>query len=64
MTEFDPHYVRIGRQQAAHILGLSLSEFDRRRRDDPRCPDGAKDSPARGSARLFRLSDIMRIVSS
>lgn len=54
----DPRYVQIGRQEAAEILGVSPSEFDRLRKTDPNCPRGHRHGEARNSPVLFRLSDI------
>lgn len=54
----DPAYVQISRKQAAQILGRSPTEFDRMRRNDPRCPAGFKSGYDRSSRVLFRLSDI------
>lgn len=54
----DPAYVQVTRKQAAQILGRSPTEFDRMRRNDPRCPTGFKSGYDRSSRVLFRLSDI------
>ena len=54
----DPRYVQIWRQEAAEIVGVSPTEFDRLRKDDPKCPAGFRHGTARNSRVMFRLSDI------
>jgi hypothetical protein len=55
----DPQYVRIKRKQAAEILGISPADFDRRRKEDPRCPKGYKEKENDRFAQVFfYLSDI------
>ncbi|WP_328187019.1 hypothetical protein [Marinobacter sp. OP 3.4] len=56
--DYDPRYVQVRRQRAAEILGVSPSELDRLRKDDPDCPQGFKHSDARNSPVMFRLSDL------
>lgn len=54
----DPRYVQIGRQEAADIIGVSPTEFDRLRKTDQNCPSGFRNGDARNSPVRFRLSDI------
>ena len=54
----DPRYVQIGKKRAAAICCVSSSEFDRLRREDPKCPKGFKRSDARNATVYFRLSDV------
>lgn len=54
----DPTYVQIGRKEAAAILGISLTELDRLRKTDPRCPVGFKKTDNQMAAVKFRLSDV------
>lgn len=58
--QFDPQYIQVGKEDAARILGRSPSEFDRLRREDPRCPKGYRQTDARNATVRFRLSDIYR----
>ncbi|MET3999385.1 putative DNA-binding transcriptional regulator AlpA [Marinobacterium sp. MBR-109] len=55
---FDPNYALITRREAASLLAMSISEFDRRRKNDPHCPKGFKDGSSRNSSVRFRLIDI------
>jgi len=57
-TTLDPRYVQISRQEAARILGVSPSEFNRLRQNDPDCPKGFRHGTARNSLLSFRLQDI------
>jgi len=57
-TYYDPQYVQVPRKEAAKILGISVSEFDRRRKFDLRCPSGFKDHDTLMAPVRFRLSDI------
>lgn len=60
-TLVDPQYVRIKRKQAAEILGVSPADFDRRRKNDPRCPKAYKEisqAHDRFAPVYFYLSDI------
>lgn len=58
-TLVDPQYVRIKRKEAALILGISPADFDRRRKNDPRCPKGYKEkSEDRFASVFFYLADI------
>ena len=57
-TLVDPKYVQIQRKQAAQILGVSATEFDRLRKEDPRCPKGHTRGTAKFSRVYFRLSDV------
>ena len=50
----DPRYVRIKRKQAAEILGISPADFDRRRKEDPRCPKGYKAAGIHQGIQAFR----------
>jgi hypothetical protein len=54
----DPQYIQIGKAQAANILGISISELDLRRKNDPDFPKGFKEKPTQFSPVRFRLSDI------
>lgn len=54
----NPYHVQIPKKQAAIILGISVSELDRLRKSDPRCPKGHKRDPERLARVYFRLSDI------
>jgi len=58
MQKIDPQHVQVSRKEAASILGVSPSEFDRLRKTDPECPKGYKHGPARNSAVTWRLSDV------
>lgn len=57
-THYDPQYIQITKKEAATILGISVSELDRRRKFDLRCPSGFKDRDAAMAPVRFRLSDI------
>jgi len=54
----NPAYVQITKKEAAQILGISVTELDRRRKSDPRCPVGFKERDDRMAPVRFRLSDI------
>lgn len=54
----DPYYVQISKKKAALICSISVTELDRRRVNDPDCPQGFKDGVARSAPVKFRLSDI------
>ena len=54
----NPAYVQISKKEAASILGFSVPELDRRRKNDPRCPVGFKERDDRMAPVRFRLSDI------
>lgn len=58
MNLINPAYVQITKQEAAKILGFSVTELDRRRKSDPRCPKGFKERDDRMAPVRFRLSDI------
>jgi hypothetical protein len=42
----NPAYVQIRKKEAAAILGISVSELDRRRTNDYDCPKGFKERDA------------------
>ena len=54
---FDPSYVQISRKEFAQILGRSLSDLDRLRREDPRCPQALKRGNIPQSPVFFILKD-------
>lgn len=54
----NPAYVQISKKEAATILGISVTELDRRRKNDPRCPSGFKERDEKLAPVRFRLSDI------
>ena len=54
----NPAYVQISRKEAATILGVSPTEFDRMRKSDPECPQGFTNGKGRTARVKFRLSDI------
>lgn len=54
----DPRYVQISKKEAASIIGVSVSDFDKRRTEDPECPQGFKRGAARSAPVYFRLSDV------
>jgi len=54
----DPRYVQISRKEAAKILGITMSTFNRLREDDPQCPTGFRYGNARNGPINYRLSDI------
>jgi hypothetical protein len=54
----NPAYVQIPKKEAATILGISVSELDRRRISDDRCPNGFKERDDKMAPVKFRLSDI------
>lgn len=54
----NPAYVQISRKEAAAILGVSITEFNRMRKNDSRCPTGFKNSDSQFAQVKFRLSDI------
>lgn len=54
----DPHYVQVSKQEAAAILCISVTEFDRMRKRDERCPQGFKRGTDRLARVYFRLSDV------
>jgi len=54
----DPRYVQISRKEAAKILGITMSTFNRLREDDPQCPAGFRYGNARNGPINYRLSDI------
>ena len=58
LEHVDPRYVQVSRAEAAKILGISPTELDRRRKNDPHCPQGFKESDSQFSPVRFRLSDI------
>jgi len=54
----NPAYVQISKKEAATILSISITELDRRRRNDPECPSGFQ-QPGKGIQPVkFRLSDV------
>jgi len=55
---FDPAYVQISKTDAAHILGISIQELDRRREQDDRCPKGFRDWSHFPPVTRFCLADI------
>jgi hypothetical protein len=54
---FDPKYVQITRAEFASIIGRSISELDKMRHRDPRCPQGHKAGPGPKARVLFILQD-------
>lgn len=58
MSLINPAFVQITKKEAANILGISITELDRRRKLDPDCPVGFKERPDRMAPVRFRLSDI------
>lgn len=58
--KLDPRYVQIRKREAAEIIGVSLTEFDRLRNSDPDFPVAYKHGTRRNSPVTFRLSDIYR----
>ena len=54
----NPAYVQISKKEAAAILGISVSELDRRRVNDSNCPRGFKERDDRMAPVKFRLSDV------
>lgn len=54
----NPAYVQVGRKEAAAILAVSPTEFDRMRKSDPNCPEGFTNGKGRTARVKFRLSDI------
>ena len=54
----DPAYVQTRKKEAAAILGISVSELDRRRTNDSDCPKGFKERDDRMAPVKFRLSDV------
>ncbi|WP_010322980.1 hypothetical protein [Marinobacterium stanieri] len=58
LQHVNPQFVQVGRTEAAKILGLSPTEFDRRRKTDPDCPAGFKERDDQFARVRFRLSDI------
>ncbi|MFT7366372.1 MAG: hypothetical protein ACI9OW_001272 [Marinobacter psychrophilus] len=54
----NPAYVQIPKKEAATILGIRISELDRRRISDDRCPNGFKERNDKMAPVKFRLSDI------
>ena len=56
----DPKYVQISKKDAAFVLGVSSSEFDRLRRTDILCPKGFRNHTGRGAKVRFRLEDIYK----
>lgn len=54
----NPAYVQINRKQAAAILGVSPTELDRLRKNDPRCPTGFKKTDNKMAAVKFCLADV------
>lgn len=55
----DPRFVQISKAEAAKVLGISVPEFDRRRKNDAKCPKGFKENAEDQFSRVrFRLSDI------
>lgn len=54
----NPEYVQVSKAEAALILGISQSELDRRRKNDPDCPPGFKERDSQFSPVRFRLSEI------
>jgi hypothetical protein len=53
----NPAYVQIRKKEAAAILGISVSELDRRRTNDYDCPKGFKERDVQMAPVKFRLSD-------
>jgi len=54
----NPAYVQISKKEAAAIIGVSVSELDRRRINDPRCPSGFKERDDKMAPVKFQLSDM------
>lgn len=56
-TKFDPAFVQISRLEFATIIGRSVSELDKLRKRDPRCPQAHKNGSGPRANVLFVLSE-------
>ena len=56
--KFDPKYVQVSRTEFAQIIGRSVSELDKIRKRDPRCPKGHKNGPGPRANVLFVLAEV------
>lgn len=58
LQHVDPQFVQISKAEAAKILGISVAEIDRRRRNDDNFPQAFKEKNTQFSPVRFRLSEV------
>lgn len=58
IQHIDPQFVQISKTEASQILGLSIPEIDRRRKNDANFPQAFKEKDTQFSPVRFRLADV------